>query len=623
MPRRRFLLAILAISGLVGCSSLNSLRVREPEPNPGGHNLSEWTRGVLESRRLLGTFKHHPEKAALALRTAAESGSDPQALLALAEVSYRNGRRIDLIQPRRAMEWYRDGAAYAAFSLGASDTPDPELAGEVHDAAVGRLMRMVSRSPLSPSREHWSESLAGAGIMATSDRPFLGPDRVERVHVASDLRVRGMNAYHSRPGLGVPIVTFREVDREAPLDVQDTLYARELILPATALIRPAGSLQGGQWRLVPVHLDLRDSYNEEQVAIGGQSFPLAANFTAPVAYEANRSEARNLGVVGTLNPVKVRELAGVLMPRPYEPGKIPVIFIHGLASQPSTWLAAFNDLQGDPEIRKKYQLWAVRYPTGEPMLISALTIKKLIRETRQKIDPAGTDETLTRMVMVGHSMGGIMTKALISDTGEDLWNAGFTRPLDQIVTSEETRSKLAAIFHLKPEPYIARAVLIAAPLGGSREAITLPGQLTSRLIRPDDDLTPIREQLMADNGEEVIQEFFRPKLLNGVNGLRPDNPNLRVIKNSPVPPEVPYHTIIAVLNRGTNVPADRITDGVVRYPSAHLDGAQSEAFVNSWHGCLAKPDTSAEVLRILHLHLAELAARSSPTQGGAVIQKSL
>ncbi len=423
-----------------------------------------------------------------------------------------------------------------------------------------------------------------------------------------------MNAYHSRVGVGVPVVVCRDVDRDAPRDVQDTLYGLELILPATAIMRPMGGLVGGAWRRMPVDLDLRDSYNEDRVVFGGRSFSLAADFTAASAYEANRSEARNLGVIGTLNPLKAQEVEGVLMPRPYEPGKIPVVFIHGIASQPSTWLTAYNDLLGDPEVRRRYQFWAIRYPSGAPMAVSSRAIKRLIRETCEMLDPRGADPALKGMVIVGHSMGGIMTKAMISDTGDALWDAGFTRPLGSVAATDSARELLAEYYFLKPEPYIARAVLIAAPMGGSREAVTLPGRLTSLFIRPEDVLQPIRDRLIADNGAGLIRPYFHAKLLNGVNGLNPENPSLKVIKDAPVAPKIPVHNIIAVFNPGSNITMDRITDGVVRYPSAHLEGARSETFVRSWHACLTKPETTAEIRRILHLHLDELAAGAATAE---------
>src|SRR4051812_21388649 len=102
------------------------------------------------------------------------------------------------------------------------------------------------------------------------------------------------------------------------------------------------------------------------------------------------------------------------------------------------------------------------------MIASSQLIKKLLRETCKKLDPAGRDAALRGMVVVGHSMGGIMTKAMISDTGDALWDAGFTRPLGSVVASESMRALLADYYFLKPEPYISRAVLIAAPLAGSR-----------------------------------------------------------------------------------------------------------------------------------------------------------
>ena len=561
---------------------------------------------------MLSTYKHHPEKATETLRPIAESGHDPDALLAMAEMTFHIGKRHEILQPGEAMVWYRDSAAYASFCLQQGESVDTVLAEEVHDVAVAHLIRIATR-PI-PMRDPWSSQLARVGIMPRSPVLFLSPERVDNIHLASDLFVRGMNVYHKRPGFGVPIVASRRVDKDAPLDVQDTLYPRELELPATVVIRPEGPLAGGAWRSLPVWFEVHDSYNEAQVTLGAQSLPLAADFSTPIAYAANRSEVRNLGIIGTVNPVKAIELAGVIMPRPYEPGKIPVVFIHGLASEPSTWLAAYNDLIGDPEIRKRYQLWSVRYPSGEPLLASALTIRKSIRETYAKLDPSGADPALKGMIVVGHSMGGIMAKLLVTNSGDAFWNATFTRPFTEVNAPGEMRTLLADHYFMSAEPYITRIVFIASPHRGSRMATALPGRLSSSLVRADDQFTKGRKAFIELNGIETVQSYFRGSMLNGVSGLSPDNPNLKANGSLPIPRGIPYHNIIAVLNHGSDVPLDRINDGVVYYTSAHLDGAQSEMFVRSWHGCLDKPETAKEVARILRQHLAELDAKGGATR---------
>ena len=43
-------------------------------------------------------------------------------------------------------------------------------------------------------------------------------------------------------------------------------------------------------------------------------------------------------------------------------------------------------------------------------------------------------------------------------------------------------------------------------------------------------------------------------------------------------------------------------DGVVEYDSAHIDGVESELVVRSGHSTQGKPETIAEVRRILRLH---------------------
>ena len=59
------------------------------------------------------------------------------------------------------------------------------------------------------------------------------------------------------------------------------------------------------------------------------------------------------------------------MVQPYEPGKIPVLMVHGLWSTPMTWMEMFNDLRSQPEIRDHYQFWFYLYPTGQPFWLSA------------------------------------------------------------------------------------------------------------------------------------------------------------------------------------------------------------------------------------------------------------
>jgi hypothetical protein len=65
------------------------------------------------------------------------------------------------------------------------------------------------------------------------------------------------------------------------------------------------------------------------------------------------------------------------------------------------------------------------------------------------------------------------------------------------------------------------------------------------------------------------------------------------------------YSIVAVLGDG---PLTSLTDGVVRYDSAHLNGIGSEKVVRSSHSTQALPDTIEEVRRILRAAVTNAAA---------------
>ncbi len=50
---------------------------------------------------------------------------------------------------------------------------------------------------------------------------------------------------------------------------------------------------------------------------------------------------------------------------------------------------------------------------------------------------------------------------------------------------------------------------------------------------------------------------------------------------------------------------DQITDGIVPYSSAHLDGAVSEKIIKGGHSIQETPEALLELRRILRLHLQQ------------------
>jgi len=54
------------------------------------------------------------------------------------------------------------------------------------------------------------------------------------------------------------------------------------------------------------------------------------------------------------------------MMHPYRRGRVPVILVHGTASSPARWAEIVNEVQNDPVLRTKIQVWLFMYNTSKP-----------------------------------------------------------------------------------------------------------------------------------------------------------------------------------------------------------------------------------------------------------------
>jgi hypothetical protein len=89
------------------------------------------------------------------------------------------------------------------------------------------------------------------------------------------------------------------------------------------------------------------------------------------------------------------------------------------------------------------------------------------------------------------------------------------------------------------------------------------------------------------------------RLPTAVDNMSPRHPFVRTLSTIPVAPGVTTHSIVAVEGNG---PVESGDDGVVKYESAHIDGADSELVVRSSHSVQGHPAAIEEVRRILLLH---------------------
>jgi pimeloyl-ACP methyl ester carboxylesterase len=342
--------------------------------------------------------------------------------------------------------------------------------------------------------------------------------------------------------------------------------------------------------------------------VEGKLRPLDADFSAPISYFHPPNNLLLSDLMGTLRGGNRMEKTGLYFLEPYDPGRIPVVFVHGLMSSPFTWVKTINGLQQDPEIRKRYQPWVFGYATGNPILYSALQL----REELAKADKLYPNHL--PYVVVGHSMGGMLTHAQVTTVTRSMWendkNMGsFAR---SIFASNSSDSLIVRALTYRANPRIHRVVFVCTPHRGSDMASGGLGGLGISLIRLPFQL--LNTMTTALTSAQLVQLTGSAKRFpNSIWGLKPTNPSFPVVNEPKM--TVPYHSIIGDRGKGD---CPNCTDGVVAYWSSHLDGAKSEKIVPGPHGSAELPQTIDELDRILRLNLGlpTAAPRTTVAQAG-------
>lgn len=406
---------------------------------------------------------------------------------------------------------------------------------------------------------------------------------------------------HRRSGYGLPLVVRR--CHPTCAYIEEASLPNGICFAATAVLTPNENECSGLPTGIPTSatLSLYNPLNTATIEVQGESLPLASDITAPFAFSAISQGDSDFWLTSFLDP-NDRADDGLFLLEPHQPEKIPVVFIHGLLSSPATWVDMANDLRAHPGFNEHYQIWAFRYSTGGPFLEAATLLRQQMTQLIALVDPQGTDPAMGDIVLLGHSMGGLVARLQTFDSGCQLWNAVANRPLDEIVTSEQIRARLAEQFFFQAQPSVRRVVYLATPHLGSEWADRPLGKLGSALVRPQAATVQRHRQLIRDNPGVFSAELQRG-IPTSIDMLEPQSPLLRTIRCQPTACWITLNSIIGT----KHIPLfERPGDGIVPVPSALFPGVESELFVYAKHTEVHRnPNSTEEVWRILVQHLTE------------------
>ena len=290
------------------------------------------------------------------------------------------------------------------------------------------------------------------------------------------------------------------------------------------------------------------------------------------------------------------EPTGLSLVSPYARGKIPVIFIHGLWSNPASWHRMIATLEREHAIREKYQFWTFGYSTGDPIPYSAYLLRRNLDDVRARLDPDRSDAALDQMVIVGHSMGGLLSKMMAADAGDRLWRVVSDRPFGELAGEKDDLELFRNGLFFGARPEVRKVIYIATPHRGSHFDRGAIQHLGTRLVRVADPLRAAHHRLVSRNEPAFFRDHFRKTMPTSIDELEWGSPILTGLSDLHTAPVVKVHSIIAVR---PGSPPDHRTDGLVEYTSAHLAGVASEKVVATGHLCQDHSEVIGEVRRIL------------------------
>ncbi len=631
------LAATLCVSA-IGCATSKVAELRSVPRNPladalkltsrRGPQASDRTRQFLRVNDL-EEYRKDPKALLERIQTVIEQEPTAPHVYAFAELAFIEAEKVKKDNPKLALDLYGASAFHAYQYLFdrrflANRNPyDPQFRGacDLYNGALEGSLRLICADEgLRPGKTYTIDTASGSWDLQCMLRgsQWVSED-FDRFEFVSDYEIKGLKNHYQNYGLGVPLIAVRR--RHAGEGPAAKYYPEGLSFPVTAFLRPLPTGNQDCCDTSARHsgvIELVDPLAVSDVAAGNVRVPIESDLTTPVAYFLNDPTLNLVATVGLLHPEKLLDfrpnsqerIMGLYMAQPYEPGKIPVLLVHGLWSSPMTWMEMFNDLRSVPVIRENYQFWFYLYPTAQPFWISAGQLREDLARIRETVDPQHRQRALDQMVLIGHSMGGLVSRLQTIESGDDFWHLVSDQPFSLVKADQETRARLEKSLFFHPNPSIRRVVTIGTPHRGSTMSNDLTQWLSNKLIRLPDMLDLTKDNVIAEN-QEIIRNDRLLRIETSVDSLSPSSPFFPVMLAGYRAPWVRYHNIVGVLPEEgwTGYFADG-GDGVVAYSSARMDDVVSEVTVPAMHSEIhAHPRAILEVRRILLEHLHEVYSR--------------
>ncbi|MBN6151862.1 alpha/beta fold hydrolase [Xanthomonas sp. AmX2] len=412
---------------------------------------------------------------------------------------------------------------------------------------------------------------------------------------AGGMRFTGLRGLHRRDGFGSEMVALLPNamslrDEASEPDEASAAYSAMPTPNLTVLLRFDGGTLAKVLASRAVRVEAYDPYLSARTTLGGRTVPLAGNFSAGYGVWMARSGFAKQSLRTLFGMAHGIDRPHIFLTQPYDPNRRVLVLLHGLASSPEAWVNLANELLGDEQVRARYQIWLVYYPTNLPIAYNHMEIRNGLEQALDHFDPQRRSASAHGMVLVGHSMGGVLARLMVSSSeGDRLWQRLFGNSTLSAQAMQAVQCKLSPMMHFEPMPEVSEAIFLASPHRGTPHATGTLGTLVGRLIGI--------QARIVNQFQDIARTGAVGKLPTSMDNLSDRDDFVRAAAELKISPHVAYHSIIA--RRDAQVPPPQSDDGFVPYWSAHLDGAASETVIASGHSVQETPQAILEIRRLL------------------------
>jgi hypothetical protein len=601
---RRFPVLFLLLSSLLlsaGCRSPNKHKTSYyPLPS------SRWTQQTeqyLFAQNLPSKLAEANPKSLL--RALREKNLNLTDLESMMELSFEKADLTDNTDIYSGVEYYAYAACFAWRILDREgfDNPKTQRASAIYQACLARVLEDGTRDKGFQMNGQWSVHEKIPSF------PVYSHGFPNRIHLFRNLTVPktdtnyNLTNYYVRKGAGLPVIFHPDGNASSsdPLDIYHNLGHP---MSATIVILPNEDLEKGFCRIEVVN-----SRAYSTIKVSGKEIPLAGDFSAAYQEMLERDLSSKLWIMGFLDGDRESKFQGLYMAEPYHPDKIPVVFVHGLLSTPATWMETMNELDQIPGIKERYQFWFYMYPTSGSIVLNGTDLRENLQRTVHHLDPKNANPALKRMVLIGHSMGGLLARLQVVYSDDKLYSGLCRVPFNELQGKPSVLELARKTLFFEPNPNISHVVYIGTPHNGSPLSFTPTGRLGSLIAHTPSWQKNFRSELNEHNPSAFLPAFKIQSQPNSIDMLGFENPFLKVFQGLRPSEHIQVHSIAGDLNQ---LFESRKGDSVVPLSSALATKSDTVTIVEERHMELHHhPKTISEITRILQQNITEVDALAS------------